>query len=180
VRISATVRHCARWLAPQRKTADDRKEEIAALIEEGKSLEEIVTATGLAASSVQLDFSMLRMRPDEEAAEDGQPEPQTDTHEEEDWDQGPFYRKPEDSMEKSAAAPAAPPKKRHGRPPKKQAPTEEGEYPMIGYAPSGAPQFGSMRMKIIEEKVVDGHKVKVLPPGYAQRAYPQKNVAVQS
>jgi hypothetical protein len=28
--------------------------------------------------------------------------------------------------------------------------------------------------------VVDGHKVKVLPPGYAQAAYPQKNVSVQS
>ena len=33
--------------------------------------------------------------------------------------------------------------------------------------------------KVIEEKVVDGHKVKVLPPGYAQGAYPQKNVAVR-
>ena len=44
----------------------------------------------------------------------------------------------------------------------------------------GDPQFGSMRMKVIEEKVVDGHKVKVLPPGYAQGAYPQRNVTVRS
>jgi hypothetical protein len=92
--------------------------------------------------------------------------------------QGPLYRKPEEPS--AEAAPAAPPKKRRGRPPKKKAPTEEGEYPVIGYAPSGAPQFGSMRMKVIEEKTVDGHKVKVLPPGYAQGAYPQKNVAVRS
>jgi len=92
--------------------------------------------------------------------------------------QGPLYRKPEEPS--AEAAPAAPPKKRRGRPPKKKAPTEEGEYPVIGYALRGAPQFGSMRMKVIEEKTVDGHKVKVLPPGYAQGAYPQKNVAVWS
>jgi hypothetical protein len=78
-----------------------------------------------------------------------------------------------------ALAPAAPPKKRCGRPPKKNGPTEEGDYPVIGYAPNGAPQFGSMRMKVIEEKVVDGHKVKVLPPGYADGVYPQKNVLVR-
>ncbi len=35
-------------------------------------------------------------------------------------------------------------------------------------------------MQVIEEKVVDGHKVKGLPPGYAQGAYPQKNVSVSS
>jgi hypothetical protein len=35
-------------------------------------------------------------------------------------------------------------------------------------------------MKVIEEKVVDGHKVKVLPPGYATEAEPAKNVAVRS
>ena len=51
---------------------------------------------------------------------------------------------------------------------------------LAGRAPSGAPQFGSMRMKVIEEKVVDGHKVKVLPPGYADGASPQKNVTVRS
>ena len=38
---------------------------------------------------------------------------------------------------------------------------------------------GGWEGKVIEEKVVDGHKVKVLPPGYAQGAYPQKNVAVR-
>jgi hypothetical protein len=72
-----------------------------------------------------------------------------------------------------------PAKKRRGRPRKNSAPVEEGEYPVIGRAPSGAPQFGSMRMKVIEEKMVDGHKVKVLPPGYAQGAYPQKNVSAR-
>ena len=76
-------------------------------------------------------------------------------------------------------AAVAPPKKRRGRPRKNSAPAEEGEYPVIGYAPSGAPQFGSMRMKVVEEKIVDGHKVKVLPPGYAMGAYPQKNVSVR-
>ena len=161
-------------LGPQRKTADDRKEEIAALIEEGKSLEEIAAATGLAESSVKLYFSILGMRPKAEAAEDVPHEPQADTQEEEDWDQGPFYRK----LEEPVLAPA--PKKRRGRPLKKSAPTEEGEYPIIARTPSGAPQFGSMRMKVIEEKVVDGHKIKVLPPGYAQGAYPQKNVSVRS
>jgi hypothetical protein len=35
-------------------------------------------------------------------------------------------------------------------------------------------------MKIVEEKIIDGHKVKVLPPGYAQGASPQKNVTVRS
>jgi hypothetical protein len=90
-----------------------------------------------------------------------------------DWDQGPFYRKPEEPV----AAPA--PKKRRGRPPKKKAPTEEGEYPIIGGTKEN-PVFGSMRMKVIEEKVVDGHKVKVLPPGYAMGAEPAKNVSVSS
>ncbi len=51
---------------------------------------------------------------------------------------------------------------------------EDGEYPVIGYAPNGAAQFGSMRMKVIEEKMVDGYKVKVLPAGYAEGAYPRK------
>jgi hypothetical protein len=37
-----------------------------------------------------------------------------------------------------------------------------------------------MRMKVIEEKVVDGHKVKVLPPGYADGAWPAQNVSVRS
>jgi hypothetical protein len=37
-----------------------------------------------------------------------------------------------------------------------------------------------MRMTVIEEKIVDGHKVKVLPPGYAQGATPPKNVSVRS
>jgi hypothetical protein len=37
-----------------------------------------------------------------------------------------------------------------------------------------------MRMKVVEEKVVDGHKVKVLPPGYAEGVFPAKNVAVRS
>jgi hypothetical protein len=35
-------------------------------------------------------------------------------------------------------------------------------------------------MKVIEEKVVDGHKVKVLPTGYAQGASPQRNVTLRS
>jgi hypothetical protein len=37
-----------------------------------------------------------------------------------------------------------------------------------------------MRMKVIEEKIVDGHKVKVLSPGYAHSATPPKNVSVRS
>jgi hypothetical protein len=37
-----------------------------------------------------------------------------------------------------------------------------------------------MRMKVIGEKVVDGHKVKVLPTGYALGAEPSKNVSVSS
>jgi hypothetical protein len=56
---------------------------------------------------------------------------------------------------------------------------DEGEYPILGGTKEN-PVYGSMRMKVIEEKVVDGHKVKVLPPGYAQGAYPQKNVSVSS
>jgi hypothetical protein len=36
--------------------------------------------------------------------------------------------------------------------------------------------IGSRPFKIVEEKIVDGHKVKVLPPGYAAGAYPAKNV----
>jgi len=69
---------------------------------------------------------------------------------------------------------------RRGRPRKNSAMAEESEYPVIGRAPSGAPQLGSMRMKVIEEKVVDGHTVKVLPPGYADGAWPAKNVSVRS
>jgi hypothetical protein len=37
-----------------------------------------------------------------------------------------------------------------------------------------------MRMKVVEEKIVDGRKVKVLPPGYAMGAEPAKNVSVGS
>jgi hypothetical protein len=87
---------------------------------------------------------------------------------------------PPDLSAAPASATVSPPKKRRGRPPKKSARAEEGEYPIIGRTIGGDPQFGSMRMKVIEEKVVDGHKVKVLPPGYAQGAYPQKNVTVRS
>jgi hypothetical protein len=58
-------------------------------------------------------------------------------------------------------------------------PTEEGEYPIIGGTEEN-PVYGSMRMKVIEEKIVNGHKVKVLPPGYADGAAPMKNVAVRS
>jgi len=43
---------------------------------------------------------------------------------------------------------------------------EEGEYPIIG-GTEDHPIYGSMRMKVIEEKMVDDHTVKVLPPGYA-------------
>jgi hypothetical protein len=56
--------------------------------------------------------------------------------------------------------------------------TEEGEYPIIGGTQEN-PVYGSMRMKVVEEKIVDGHKVKVLPPGYADGVYPQKNVSVR-
>jgi hypothetical protein len=69
-----------------------------------------------------------------------------------------------------------------GRPPgalRSGKPTEEGEYPIIGGTQEN-PVYGSMRMKVIEEKIVDGHKVKVLPPGYAQGAEPAKNVSVSS
>jgi hypothetical protein len=56
--------------------------------------------------------------------------------------------------------------------------TEEGEYLIIGGTQEN-PVYGSMRMKVVEEKIVDGHKVKVLPPGYADGVYPQKNVSVR-
>jgi hypothetical protein len=94
--------------------------------------------------------------------------------EEAEEDEGPFYRKPEELV----AEPA--PKKRRGRPRKNSAQAEEGEYPVIGKTIYGTPMVGSMRMKVVEEKIVDGHKVKVLPPGYAQGAYPAKNVSVRS
>jgi arginine repressor len=216
-------------LAPQRKTADDRKEEIAALIEEGKSLEEIVAATGLAESSVKMYFSILGMRlTSTQSSEDAPPE--SESSEDDDWDQGPFYSKPGESESSESSADTrkqrepgeeddidaqirelhalkltdqqmankigrskgvicqrrnkmglpsngkkGPPRgaRRSGKA------TEEGEYPIIGGTDEN-PVYGSMRMKIIEEKIVDGHKVKVLPPGYAQGAYPQKNVSVQS
>jgi hypothetical protein len=58
--------------------------------------------------------------------------------------------------------------------------TREGEYPVIGTTSQGPPMFSSMRMKVVEEKIVDGHTAKVLPPGYAQGAYPAKNVSVRS
>ena len=76
-------------------------------------------------------------------------------------------------------APASPPKKRRVRPPKKSAPVEEGDYPIIAGTQEN-PVYGSMRMRVIEEKIVDGHKVKVLPPGYAHGAAPPKNVCVRS
>jgi len=56
---------------------------------------------------------------------------------------------------------------------------EEGEYPIIG-GTEDHPIYGSMGMKVIEEKMVDGHTVKVLPPGYAEGAYPAKHVSVRS
>jgi hypothetical protein len=40
--------------------------------------------------------------------------------------------------------------------------------------------IGSRPFKVIEEEVVDGHKVKVLLPGYADGAWPAKNVSVRS
>jgi hypothetical protein len=56
---------------------------------------------------------------------------------------------------------------------------EEGEYPIIG-GTEDHPIYGSMRMKVIEEKMMDDHPVKVLPPRYAEGAYPAKNVSVRS
>jgi hypothetical protein len=56
---------------------------------------------------------------------------------------------------------------------------EEGEYPIIG-GTEDHPIYGSMRMTVIEEKMVDDHPVKVLPPRYAEGAYPAKNVSVRS
>jgi hypothetical protein len=140
----------------KRKTADERKEEIAALLEQGKTEDEIMTATGLGRASIKMYFSILKARTKELPGRKAVP------------------------VEKAAPTTASPPKKRRGRPPKKSAPAEEGEYPIIGRTIGGEPQFGSMRMKVIEEKVVDGHKVKVLPPGYAQGAYPQRNVTLRS
>jgi hypothetical protein len=130
-------------------------------------------------SSVKLYRSILKVRTKELPGPEGAL-PTAEVSEDDDWDQEPLYRKPKEPSAEAAPAPAAPPKKRRGRPPKKSGPTEEGDYPVIGYAPNGAPQFGSMRMKVIEEKVVDGHKVKVLPPGYAMGAKPPKNVCVRS
>jgi len=72
---------------------------------------------------------------------------------------------------------------RRGRPPRARRSgqvTEEGDYPVIGTTGQGRPMLGSMRMKVVEEKIVDGQKVKVLPPGYAMGAYPAKNVSVRS
>jgi hypothetical protein len=37
-----------------------------------------------------------------------------------------------------------------------------------------------MRMKVIEETIVDGRQGKVLPPGYAAGAKPTKHVCVRS
>jgi len=71
---------------------------------------------------------------------------------------------------------------KRGRPPgarRSGKAAEEGEYPIIGGTKEN-PVYGSMRMKVVEEKVVDGHKVKVLPPGYAMGAEPAKNVSVSS
>jgi hypothetical protein len=56
---------------------------------------------------------------------------------------------------------------------------EEGDYSIIG-GTEDHPIYGSMRMKVIEEKMVDDHPVKVLPPRYAEGAYPAKNVSVRS
>jgi hypothetical protein len=142
-------------------------------------VEEIAAATGLKESSVKLYRSILKAHTKELPGPEGA-SPEAEAPEDDDWDQGPFYRKPEEPSAEVAPVPAASPKKRRGRPRKNSAPAEEDEYPVIGYAPSGAPQFGSMRMKVVEEKVVDGHKVKVLPPGYAIGAYPAKNISVRS
>jgi DNA-binding CsgD family transcriptional regulator len=165
--------------ARKRKTADERKEEVAALLAQGKTEEEIMAATGLGRASVKMYCSILKARTKELPVSAAAPV-EAEASEDDDWDQGPLYRKPEESIEESPPAVTTPPKKRRGRPLKKKVSNEEGEYPVIGYAPNGAPQFGSMRMKVIEEKIVDGHKVKVLPPGYAQGAYPQKNVSARS
>jgi len=50
----------------KRKTADERKEEIAVFIEQGKTVEEIAAATGLKESSVKLYCSILKARKREE------------------------------------------------------------------------------------------------------------------
>jgi hypothetical protein len=58
-------------------------------------------------------------------------------------------------------------------------PAEKGEFPIIG-GTEDHPIDGSMRMRVIEEKIVDGHQVKALPPEYAQGVYRAKNVSVRS
>jgi DNA-binding NarL/FixJ family response regulator len=79
----------------KRKTADERKEEVAALLEQGKSVEEIAAATGLKESSVKLYCSILKARRKELPGREAAP-PEAETPEDDEWDQGPFYCRPEE------------------------------------------------------------------------------------
>jgi hypothetical protein len=198
----------------KRKTADERKEEVAALLEQEKSVEEIAAATGLKESSVKLYCSILKARTKElpgcEAAtpeddEDERPEPaETSTGAKKRHEPGEEDEIDEkirelhalkltdqqmaDKIGKSEATichrrnkMGLPSNGKKGPPrgPRRSGKsTEEGEYPIIGGTQEN-PVYGSMRMKVVEEKIVDGHKVKVLPPGYADGVYPQKNVSVR-
>jgi hypothetical protein len=58
-------------------------------------MEEIVAATGLSESSVKLYFSILKMWP--KKAQVHEPAPlEAEAPEDGDWDEAPFYRKPEE------------------------------------------------------------------------------------
>jgi hypothetical protein len=205
------------------------KKEVAALLEQDKSVAEIAAATGLSESSVKLYCSILKVRPKEaQGLDDALPEPQDDAEADENWDQGPVYRKPEEAAASATGISkrrepededeidakirelhalkltdkqiaqkigkskcgicqrrnrmGLPTNEKKGRLPgvrRSGMAAEEGEYPIIGGTKEN-PVYGSMRMKVVEEKAVDGHKVRVLPPGYAMGAEPAKNVAVRS
>lgn len=58
-------------------------------------------------------------------------------------------------------------------------PADTGKCPLIG-GTEDHPLDRSMRMKGIEDEIVDGHGVHVLPPGSAQGLYPANHVSVRS
>jgi len=88
----------------KRKTADERKAEVAALLEQGKSVEEIAAVTGMKESNVKLYCSILKAQTKELPGHGAAPV-EAEAPEDEDWDQGPLYRKPEEPSTEVTPAP---------------------------------------------------------------------------
>jgi hypothetical protein len=175
----------------KRKTADQRKKEIAALLDRGKTEDEIMAATGLGRASVKMYFSILKARTKDllgckaapaQADEDdsSDEDPKIDDEDKIDGEIRKLHalKLTNQQMAKKIGKSKGfvcrhrnrmglPTNGKKGRPlgaRRSGKPAEEGEFPIIGGTKEN-PTYGSMRMKVIGKRWSTAIRSRCCRPG---------------